>query len=60
MLFVLALGLACLFAPGAIMAVAGLSAHAEEDAGLVWIFRVLGFVLVGVWLYFGYLRGGGR
>ena len=56
MLFVLVFGLACIFVPGAIMAVCGLSAQMEEDTGLVWCFRVFGFILIGVAVYVMFLR----
>ena len=56
MLLLLVFGLACIFVPGAIMAMCGLSAQMEEDAGLVWCFRVIGFIAVGIAAYFMFFR----
>lgn len=49
---VLAIGLLFLFLPGHAMAMAGLPANLEEDGCLVFIFRAIGLIFIGVYVYF--------
>lgn len=56
MLFLLVAGLACIFAPTYIMAMAGLDAHLEDEGCIVWFFRIFGLILVGIYAYFAFFR----
>jgi hypothetical protein len=52
LIILLAFGLIGLVAPGWFMACIGIDSNMEDDAGLVWFFRIVGGIMAGIAVYF--------
>jgi len=52
LIILLIFGLIGLLAPGWFMACVGIGSALEDDAGLVWFFRIVGGIMAGIAIYF--------
>ena len=56
LVFLFAFGLIGLLSPGWLMACCGLGSALEDEACIVWFFRILGAVLIGIGIWYLFTR----